>query len=779
MAVAAVCGTAGVGKSALAVHWAHHHADRFPDGQLYVNLEGYSSGTPVQPIEALGVLLRSLGTPPERVPVDAAEAAALYRSRIAGRRILVLLDNARSVDQVRPLLPGAPGCLVLVTSRDRLGGLVARNGARRLTLDVLAPDEARDLLVQVLGEERVSREAEAVVELAAVCAYLPLALRVAAATLLNHPHRSVADHVEEIRDRHGLMALAVDGDEEAAVRIALDLSYRTVDADTRRLFRLLGLVPGADVSIAAAAALSGLAPEQVGPTLDQLAAAHLLEERTRDRFTFHDLLRRYARDQCGRDDEPDERTAALGRLLEWYLCTVDAAARTLYPEVLRLPLPPARYGRPEPDFPSRGEALAWLDAERANLVAAIHHAAHHGPRRMAWLLTDGIRGYRSRRGHMVDWYTTGQAGLLAAAAEGDLAGQAAMHQTLAQAHSFQGKSKPAIDHLTKARALSIQGGWVEGYAAIVSNLGIAYHHVGRSDDAIANHIQAIDLYRRGGHRAMEARTLGNLGNSYLLMGKLRDAGTTIHEALDLYERMGNHANGEGEALETGASTSHLLGRFAEATDRATRSLALLREVGNHTGEAKALTVLAEVLADTGRHTEAIGLADAAVAITEDIGDSRIGAYALSVLAAIHGRLGHHTEAVARSEQALAAARAIDIPHAHVVAQIALATARARLGRYDLALDDVRHALDLASRGRYGVLEGQALTCLAEIHLNQGDLDTTVESGLQALDNHRRTGHRLGEARVLDVLGQAFGSGEAGRSYRSAAHEIVTEIGAGA
>ncbi|WP_143050099.1 AfsR/SARP family transcriptional regulator [Asanoa ishikariensis] len=301
--ISAISGTAGVGKTALAVHWAHRVAHRFPDGQLYVNLRGYGADAPVPPIEALGALLRALGVRPDRVPADAGEAAAMYRSLLAGRSVLVLLDNARSAEQVRPLLPGGPGCLVLITSRDRIGGLVAREGARRLTLDVLSAGEARDLLRHVLGDGRARAEPDALADLAHVCAYLPLALRIAAANLTNRPHQSIATHVKELVWADGLGALAIDGDEETSVQIALDHSYRAVPTDAQGLFRMLGHVHGPDFTPEAAAALMGTTPAQTEKLLDRLAAAHLIEERSPHQFSFHDLLRQYARKRSSTEAE--------------------------------------------------------------------------------------------------------------------------------------------------------------------------------------------------------------------------------------------------------------------------------------------------------------------------------------------------------------------------------------------------------------------------------------------------------------------------------------------
>ncbi|MFD6566610.1 BTAD domain-containing putative transcriptional regulator [Micromonospora profundi] len=311
---AAIAGSAGVGKTALAVHWAHRVAHQFPDGQLFINLHGYAPQPPLRPIEALGVLLRSLGVRPEEVPVDVAGASAMYRSLTAGKRMLVVLDNARSAEDVRPLLPGGPGCLVLITSRDRLAGLAAREGVRRLTLGVLSPDDAGTLLARLLGEDRARAEPETVGELASLCAYLPLALRIAVASLAHRPYRRVADLVAELRTEDRLAALAADDDDEAAIQVAFDLSYETVPPAAQRLFRLLGLAPGEDFSTATAAALSGTAPAEAELLLERLAAAHLIEEHAPGRFAFHDLLRRYAHDRAMRQHSAHQRRAALRRL---------------------------------------------------------------------------------------------------------------------------------------------------------------------------------------------------------------------------------------------------------------------------------------------------------------------------------------------------------------------------------------------------------------------------------------------------------------------------------
>ncbi len=340
--VAVIVGTAGIGKTTLATHWAHEHRDQYPDGQLYVNLRGHGPGTPMRSEQALGGFLRALAVPAEQVPLDLDESAALYRTLLADRRILVLLDNAVGVDQVRPLLPAGTGCLALVTSRDRLAGLAVRDGARLLRLDTLGTGESLDLLTGLLGDARPANEPDSAAELARLCGHLPLALRIAAAQLARHPDRPIADLVARLRDGDRLAALEIEGDEQSAVRAAFDLSYVALKPEARRLFRMGGLLPGTDLSAPAAAALIGQPPgAEVTRSLAQLTDAHLLGEPVAGRYLLHDLMRLYAQALTEAEDSSAERTAATLRLYEFYLRTADAAARLLYPQMQRLPLPPA------------------------------------------------------------------------------------------------------------------------------------------------------------------------------------------------------------------------------------------------------------------------------------------------------------------------------------------------------------------------------------------------------------------------------------------------------
>lgn len=453
--VVVISGVAGVGKTAVVVHWGHDVRDGFPDGQLYVNLRGYAHSEPVLPAQVLARFLPALGVPEERVPTDAEMAEALYRSLLADRAVLVVLDNAIRPDQVRPLLPSGPASMALVTSRDRLDGLVARDGAQPLRLGPLAADEARQLLARVAGPQRIKAEGEPVDELVELCGRLPLALRIAAANLEAHPTRSVAAYVSRMRGDEELTALTVPGDPDSAVSAAFDYSYARLPSAAQRMFRLLGLVPGPDTTVTAAAALAGIGQATAEPLLDELATAHLVEEIGPGRYALLDPLRRYASSRAAQEEPPASRQQARARLFDHYLRRADAAARLLYPHKLRLP-PPEDLARPEADrFKEHAQALAWLDDEAAGLAAAAKSASVDGPRPVAWLLADALRGYFEARRVTVDWLAVGHAAVTAAETEGNAVALAHSQLSLADAHATCHQHRAAITHYR--RALSTSG----------------------------------------------------------------------------------------------------------------------------------------------------------------------------------------------------------------------------------------------------------------------------------------------------------------------------------
>jgi DNA-binding SARP family transcriptional activator/tetratricopeptide (TPR) repeat protein len=765
--LSAIAGTAGVGKTALAVHWAHRVRHQFSDGQLYVNLHGHAATPPMRPVEALSRFLRALGVPPEQVPVHVDEAADLYRTLLADRRMLVVLDNARDPDQVRPLLPGSPGCLVLVTSRDRLAGLVARDGARRLTLDVLTPAEAQSLLVRLIDPERVAADPGATAALAEECAHLPLALRIAAANLTGHPGQSVAGYTAQLRAGNRLAALAADADEQSAVRIAFDLSYTTLPPRAQRLFRWLGLTHGTDLTAEAAAALADISVPEAQRSLDRLAAAHLFSEHIPGRYTCHDLLRGYGRERSLAADTQPERQAALRRLFDFYLHTVDTAARSLYPEKLRLPLPTVAT-RPEPQlsFGDYAEALTWLDAERPNLVAAVQYAAEHGPRPMAWLLADALRGYFYLRMYTVDWLAVAHAALSAARTDGELKAQAAAHISLADLDWRHSLHRQATEHYVRALASCRETDWVEGQAAVLGNLGTVYWQLGRLATAAKHYREALALNRRAGWLEGQATNLVNLATVHWQLGELTESANHNTQAIALNRKVGSRT-GEALALNNLGETYHMQGRLDQALDHLTRALNLYREIGNRGSEPEALRCLAAVHRDAGRLPQALELAHAALTLARDTGSRRHETHTRGTLAAIHHQLGHHQQAIEEYEHTLNLARDTNNRYAQAEAFLGLAAAHHQLGRVEQAVGYGRRALAAARKDGYRVPEGQALTALAATHLAQDNLDGAIDLAQQAAAVHNVTGHRLGLARALLVLSHALH--RTGRTDRAASH----------
>jgi NB-ARC domain len=382
--VVVITGTAGVGKTSLAVRWAHNVRDRFTDGQLYINLRGYDPGTPVAPEAALDLILQALGVRASATPSDLQAKASLYRSLVADRRVLVVLDNAGTVGQVRPLLPGTATCLVLVTSRSRPPGLVARDGAIRLTVNVLTDNEAVTLLRTVIAQYRREDDPDQLNELAQLCARLPLALRIAAERAAARPWMALTELIRDLRDESALWDALSSSDDDAvdAVRTVFAWSYRALPQQTAQLFRRLGLHPGAEFGLGAASALAGLSRSHTRHLLDGLLAAHLLEQVGSDRYQLHDLLRAYSTDQARQDESAGERQEATYRVLTWYLHAADAARRTIVRGSGSRHMP-ITLAPPAPDldlmqFTDYGQAVTWYETNRTNLMAATRAAAAAG-----------------------------------------------------------------------------------------------------------------------------------------------------------------------------------------------------------------------------------------------------------------------------------------------------------------------------------------------------------------------------------------------------------------
>ena len=709
--ISAISGTAGVGKTALAVRWAHRVRERFPDGQLYVNLDGYAMGPPLRPDQVLAQFLRALGVPPDRVPVEPAEAGGMYRTLLANQRVLVVLDNASDADQVRPLLPAGAGCFVLVTSRQRLDGLIAVDAARRISLDVLSIGEALALLGRIIGEDRITAEPQAALDLVRADACLPLALRISAAQLIIEPGRSIEHYLTELRERGVLAGLAIADDERRAVRAAFDLSYGALKSDVRQAFRLIGLAPGPTITPAALAAMAECTVAQAGSLLDQLAAAHLVGEVSAGRFGFHDLLREYAKDTCVRTDPAEVREAALAGLFDHYLWTSLAAVEKLFPSNARV-LTSAEAPREHAvRFADGDDAIAWLHAQRQNLVAAIRFAAQSGPVTIAWTLCDTLRGYFGNCGFYVDWFIAVRAALAATDPDTEPLAHGTAEFGLANAYMNRNSYAEAIEHYDEAVRLYRRGGWPAGEAAAHINLGFIDEELGRLASAAAHQERALELATAAGQLQVQAVALGNLGELSVFRGELAaavgyfDASAAVHRP-------------EG-ALNLADARSHLgliaqlRGQYARAEQLQREAAGMFARLSIHGEESAALARLSAVLVSTGRLEEASQVAARAVERAARNANRRFDAKARNALGATHGAAGRHRDAIEQHELALALAEEFGLREEQCAALLGLAANRLALGDRQAGTDLAGQALSLARARGFQLLEGEALALLVE------------------------------------------------------------------
>ncbi|MFG2039250.1 BTAD domain-containing putative transcriptional regulator [Dactylosporangium sp. NPDC048998] len=617
--ISAVSGMAGVGKTALALHWAHRRRAHFPDGQLYVNLRGFDpAGAATSPAEAVRGFLDALGVPAQRIPADFDAQAALYRSLVAGRRMLIVLDNARDSEQARALLPGAPGCLVLVTSRSRLTGLVALDGAQPLLLDVLGRDEARRLLAHRLGEDRVAAEPGALDEIIAGCAGLPLALAIVAARAAINPRYTLGLLAGQLRaEGGGLDALAEEG-LTFDVRAVFSWSYHRLSPAAARLFRMLGRLPTRDTSAPAAASLAGAPPEEVHALLAELAGANLVTEHVVGRFTQHDLLRAYAAELAATSATADDGRAALRRLLDHYTRTACAAAALLNAHRDQVALGPPEPGASAQPVATAEQALAWFAAERAALVAAVRFAAANGFDRQAWELAWAATVYFARQGHGAEWADTQHAALRAAIATGDRRRQAEAHRALLRAYGRMGRDAESDEHGERALALFAELGDARGAANTHLNFAYALTRRGRHRDALHHDEQALGLYRELGDVLRQAEALQSVGWQYGLLGDHRQNLEHSRRALAMLRDLGAFSQA-ANTLDSMGHAHHHLGNLDEAVACFEEALALARDSGDRYDEAEFLTHLGDTLHSAGRAGEARERWRRALAIHEAIG----------------------------------------------------------------------------------------------------------------------------------------------------------------
>ncbi|HEV2242299.1 MAG TPA: BTAD domain-containing putative transcriptional regulator [Streptosporangiaceae bacterium] len=614
--ISVISGTAGVGKTALAVRHAHNVAELFPDGQLYVNLHGFDpAGPPAPPSAAIRDFLRAMAVPSRRIPSQLNQQAALYRSVLAGRRMLVVLDNAQDEEQVRPLLPGGPGCMVVVTSRSQLTGLAVANGAHQLGLRLFSRGEGSELLARRLGCQRVAADAEAADELVALCARLPLALSVAAARAAAMPMVSLAALAEELRQTRSRLDALDTGDGASSIRAAFARSYQDLSRPAARMFRLLGLHPGPDIAVPAAASIAGCPADQARAALAELARLNLVIEHAHGRFTCHDLLRAYAAEQADALDAEPERRAAIRRMLDHYLHSARRGAVLLHPardEVT--PSPPLAGVVPE-RLTDHRQALAWYDTEHAVLLAAAELAAGAGFDVHAWQLPWALVPFLYRRGHWHDWIAL-EAGALAAADRlGDQNARARALLDLGYAHAVRARPDEADPPLRQALRLFRQLGDQVGQARVHNALAMALESQRRHAEALRYAKRSLRLYEAAGNAAAQANALTTVGWYHALLGDHQQALARNEQAIAVHRRLGNR-HGEAAACMVVGHALHNLGRHAEAIASHQRSLKLFRDLGDLQHQADALIQLGDAQQAAGNPQAAREAWQHALAILE-------------------------------------------------------------------------------------------------------------------------------------------------------------------
>ncbi|WP_410591470.1 BTAD domain-containing putative transcriptional regulator [Amycolatopsis sp. lyj-23] len=615
-------GTAGVGKTSLAVHWSHRVRERFPGGQLFLDLRGHSAETPVTPGAALAGFLRALGVPAETLPATVEERSALLRSRLAGSRTLMLLDNARDADQVRPLLPGS-GNLVVVTSRNQLRGLVARDGARRIALRSFDDRDAAALLAGSVGPQRVAAEPGAVAELAELCGRLPLALALAGERASRFSGVSLAGIVEELRDqRLRLDTLRDPQDAGTDLRAAFSWSYKALRPAAARFFRLLGLHPGHGFSLSSAAALAGADLREARELADQLAAAHLLNQPGTDRYQFHDLLRVYAGELVETETSEAERATALRRLLDWYLASVAEANKLVRPDLLTdditldpPPLPAVRFAQHE-------QTIAWYTTERQALTALVGIAAGHGWTAHAWKLAWLLRGFFAERHDRDDWIATARTAVAATRDTGDRTGLQYSANNLGSAYLRTLQPDKALEALEEARAASESGDGTALAVAILSNLAGAYYVRAEYAEAERHALQAVRLARDHGQRTFVPHALLNVSATRIGLRDYDHAAEAAQAAHEAFAELGDRYHA-ALALGNVAEALEGAGRHDEAERAGLDALAELKELNADYGTIDVQITLGRLKRRTGREREAGGHWAEALTVSQRLGDPRV------------------------------------------------------------------------------------------------------------------------------------------------------------
>jgi tetratricopeptide (TPR) repeat protein/transcriptional regulator with XRE-family HTH domain len=651
LGIHAIDGMAGIGKTTFAVHAAHRLAGSFPDGQFFLPLHAHTPGQqPVGPADALASLLLTAGVAAQQIPPGLEARAAQWRDHVADKKILLLLDDVAGHEQVRPLLPGTAGSLVLITSRRRLAAL---EDAAQISLDTLRPDDAAALLARLAARPGMGTGDPAVGEITRLCGYLPLAIGMLASQLRNHPARTetgLAAELAAARDRLALMRA-----ENVSVGAAFGLSYTDLTPGPRRLFRRLGLVPGPSIDAYAAAALDGTTLAIARQHLDELYDQHLLAEPATGRYQLHDLLREHARSLATADD-PAESDSVVARLLDYYLHTALAAGQHFTPwtSAYRRPppgLPPAE----APDLSALEQAGAWLEAERANLHAAVDCAADRACFPHAFALPAAMSGFLAARGHWDQSAALHRTALAAARRASDLLGEADTLAELGIVQRETGDYPAATASLARALALYGDARDLPGRANVLIQLGFLDVLTGDYPAAVASQQEALALARRADDRLAEGAALNHLGLMQHLTGDYPAAAASQQQALALFRDLGN-LFGQAYSLNDLGVVQQETGEYAAAAASQQQALALFRDLGNRLGQANALNDLGLVQQETGDHAAAAASHQQALTLFADLGNRLGQAEALNRLGELATRTANTPRARKHHTQALAIAR---------------------------------------------------------------------------------------------------------------------------
>jgi tetratricopeptide (TPR) repeat protein len=736
---------AGIGKTTLAVHAAHRLAERFPDGQLFLPLHAYTPGQrPVDPADALASLLLAAGVGARQIPVGLEARASRWRDYLAGKKVLLVLDDAAGHEQVRPLLPGTAGSLVLVTSRRRLAAL---EDAAVISLDTLAPGEAAALLARLAGRPGLEAGDGGVGEITRLCGYLPLAIGMLASQLHQHPAWTTAGLAAQLataRDRLELMYT-----ENLSVAAAFDLSYQDLAAHQQRLFRRLGLHPGPDIDAYAAAALDGTTQDAARRGLQGLYNQHLLTEPAPGRYRLHDLLREHAQALAATDD-PAAGRAAIGRLLDYYLHTAQAASNHIATRTIAASSsPPYQPPASAPSVSTPQQAEAWLEDERVNLHAAVAYAAAHGRPQHAIATSAAMARFLGSRGHWDQSAALHQTAVTAARQIGDRSGEARALNYLCIMQDLNGDYRAAAASATRALARYRELGDRSGQGNALNNLGLTQRRTGDYRAAAASHRQALALFRDLGDQRGQGDALNNLGLTQWRTGDYRAAAASHRQALALFRDLG-HQRGQGDALSYLGIVQRVTGDYPAAAASQQQALELFRDRGDRYGEANVLNEIGAVQRVTGDYPAAAASQQQALRLFRDLADREGQANALNELGLVQQLTGDYPAAVANHQQALELFRESSAYLGEAEALNSLGELLSRSAASQQAREHHAHALGIARDLGAPQEEARALEGIGRCDIQDGNPGEGAAKRRQALTIYQRIG-ALDAQRVQEDL----------------------------